>query len=292
MTTGELYRKSVRELESVSDSPSLDAELIFEFVTSLDRTGLFLHEKDELDPDKEEKIKNLIARRKTGEPLSYITGTRGFWKSVFHTPKGVLIPQPDTETLVESAVSKALETENRESFKILDLCSGTGCVGISCALELCGSFKNLSLTLSDISKTAFKAMKENASLILKDKPVSVNCILSDLFDGFEGQKFDMITANPPYIESAVVGTLPAEVQAEPLLALDGGKDGLDLIRRIADLSPLYLRDGGYLLMETGYDQGPRTEALLQHSGFEEVEIIRDLGLRDRVVCGKKLPRQA
>ncbi|MCR5760450.1 MAG: peptide chain release factor N(5)-glutamine methyltransferase [Sphaerochaetaceae bacterium] len=281
MTVGEKYRECIKALEGHSDSPALDVSFFFQEICSLSRSDLILHSSDSLDTEKERKIDKFISLRLKGDPVAYILGHKGFYKSEFYTPRNVLVPQPDTEILVENTISVA--SSFSPEVRILDLCAGTGCVGISSALEISG-FSDVELTLSDISEDAFSAFSKNASKLLPPS-VKVKLLLSDLFDGVEGEKFHIIASNPPYIRSSVIESLPAEVKAEPRLALDGGEDGLALICKMVSQAPDYLEDGGYLLLETGYDQGEDVKKIMEGRGFASVEIKKDLGGRDRVVLG-------
>ncbi len=284
MNLGDKYKLCVKSLEGHSDSPELDTSLFFEEVCSLTKSALVLHASAPLKDEDEKKIDSLVSRRLNGEPVAYILGHKGFYKAEFCTPKGVLIPQPDTETLVESTLSASLTFPDKEELHLLDLCAGTGCVGISVAMELYKN-KTVELYLSDMSEEAYLSFSKNAKALLPSA-VKTHLILSDLFEGVKGKKFQIITSNPPYIKTEVIDTLSPEVKAEPLLALDGGEDGLVLIRRIISEAPSFLAQGGYLLLEIGYDQGEEVKKLFTDNHFTDVEIKKDLGGRDRVVLGK------
>lgn len=284
MTVGEKYRLCTKVLERHTDSPALDVSLFFEDICSLTRTELILHSSTPLTDEQEKKIDECVSSRLRGVPVAYILGHKGFYKSDFHTPLNVLIPQPDTEILVENTVSVSSLFSHEENLSILDLCAGTGCVGISVALEISERLP-VDLYLSDISQDAFNAFTKNATTLLPSS-VRTHFVLSDLFDGVKGKRFQIIASNPPYIRSSVIETLSAEVKAEPYLALDGGEDGLFLIKKIISEAPAFLVPGGFLLLEIGYDQGPEVKRLFEEGPFTDVEIKKDLGGRDRVVLGR------
>lgn len=249
-------------------------------VLNTDRSFVLLNKGKNLSSEDSEKILQLITKRKAGVPLAYVTNQRGFWRNIFYVNEDVLIPQPDTETLVEKAVEFLSKTDSC-SLSVLDLCAGSGCIGISVANELAKLGKKVNLTLSDISKGAYEVFSKNADELL-DKTVTVHKVNADLFEGVQCQKFDCILTNPPYIDSYVIPTLSTEVQAEPMLALDGGKDGLEIVGKIARQSSGYLNENGFVLCEIGYDQGKTaTEIFGQYC--KNTELFKDLGNNDRVV---------
>ena len=219
------------------------------------------------------RLEELVSRRKSGEPLQYILGKWEFMGLPFYTRPCALIPRQDTETLVEQVLKIV-----KPGMKVLDLCTGSGCVLISVlknAPELTGMG-------SDISKTALLVAKENAKL----HEVDAEWVRSDLFDNIT-ETFDVIMANPPYIPTGEILSLMPEVRDfEPENALDGGADGLDFYRKIAGQVKDYLNPGGYVYMEIGYDQGEAVSELMRNAGFTEVEVIKDLARNDRVVKGK------
>ena len=229
-----------------------------------------------------EKILDAYERNKQGEPLAYIVGERAFYRDVFKVRKGVLIPQPDTETLVEEAVNY-LKTISSQSICILDLCAGSGCIGISVAKEIAPFFEKVELYMSDISPVAFECFSENASLLIKQQNIEVHNCKGDLFEPLKDIKFDLILSNPPYIASNVIPSLSKEVQNEPLLALDGGNDGLSFYKRIVQKAPLFLKNKSVLMLEIGFDQAQSVMNLLACKSFCQIEVVKDLGNNDRVV---------
>ncbi len=285
MTLEELYRKCIQIIGSASETPALDARIIAQNALNIEYNSFILHYKDIVEPTTVQTVLALASRRSQGEPVAYLVGHRGFYEEDFKVNKYTLIPRADTETLVELAVELG-KNLSVTPINILDLCCGTGCIGISTAKALAKQNKNVELTLTDLSLEALEVCKENARNILGNIGLECRFGGGDLFEAVKGKKFDLLLTNPPYIASAVIQTLEAQVKREPLLALDGGEDGLDLIRKIAAQAPDYLEKGGYLLMEIGFDQGKAVKALFEAAGFEQVEVKKDLGGRDRVVKGR------
>lgn len=246
------------------------------------QSDLILKKDIEIEENLCNKIIEFYNLNKQGIPLAYLTNKRSFYRDVFHVQKGVLIPQPDTETLVDETVKTAGKF-NKEEISILDLCAGTGCIGISVAKELSSYFKIIRLHLSDISQTAFECFSKNAENLIKEKNIQVFKHKGNLFEDLKTEKFDLIVSNPPYIPSDTIPTLSEEVKNEPVLALDGGKDGLDFYRAIALQAKDFLNHDSFLLMEIGYDQGETVPDIMKKSGYRDIEIVRDLSGNDRVV---------
>lgn len=216
-------------------------------------------------------LNSMVMRRLAHEPLQYILGEWEFMGQRFYVNENVLIPRQDTETLVEIAES----TINKYGFRsLLDICTGSGCIGISVAKRT-----GIAATLSDISVSALKTAERNA--LLNDVPFAI--VKSDMFRDIVG-RFDVITANPPYIESSICNSLQKEVQFEPRIALDGGDDGLKYYRIIRKDFMTHLMPNGILIMEIGYNQGESVPALFADLG--EVNVYKDLCGNDRVVTVK------
>ncbi len=273
---------TVREIINCNSLPSSELRQILSCVLKLDTAALLTHPEKEINNPQLEKINALIESRKNGEPLAYVIQNRFFFRSSFYTPEGVLIPQPDTETVVEQAIDTAKKSFDDSCIRILDICAGTGCIGISVAKELSSVFKDVFLTLSDISEKAFEAFSVNADRLITEKNIHITKICGNLFENIN-DRFNLILSNPPYIRTSVIPTLDSEVQAEPFIALDGGEDGLCLISEIIVKSRNYAMENAYLLMEIGYDQGKDVSSLLKKNSFADVQVFRDLGMRDRVV---------
>ena len=278
MTLLQLYRNSTISLDPV------DVKAIIMQVLDIDGSRFVLDMDKEIPRGELEVLEDCIRRRTDGEPVAYITGQRGFYESIFKVSEATLIPRADTEILVEDAV-RELESKfgQDDEVRILDLCCGTGCIGISVAKVLSEKVKTVYLTLSDLSEDALEVCRENVrTIVLKDNIIS-KTIKSDLFEDIEEQSFDAILSNPPYIRTDVIPTLEKQVQFEPVLALDGGEDGLDFVRKIAGQAKSHLAPAGLLEMEIGYDQGSAASAILKAQGYSEISVIQDLENLDRVV---------
>lgn len=310
MTTEQLYRECSRVIGNASDTPALDARIIIQDALGLDDSAFMLKGPHEVPSIDAERILGMVHSRRDGTPVAYITGHRGFFMDDFLVNESTLIPRADTEVLVEHAIAKskpiiqhktdniAHRPVNRPLFSILDLCCGTGCIGISLAKALAMELEKhnagdlIELTLSDISEGAATVCKQNASNILgacnpcKRSRVCWNTVTGDLFSTVGDSRFDIIVTNPPYIRRDVIPTLDEQVRNEPMLALDGGNDGLDVICRIVEDAPKHLVTGGWMLMEIGFDQGDAVKRMFQAAGFVDVSVEKDLGGRDRVVMGR------
>lgn len=252
---------------------ALDAWYLLQMVCRIERSYYYVHGEEDITQDAQKEYEIAVQKRAEHIPLQYIIGEQEFMGLRFKVNSNVLIPRQDTETLVEQVLKIV-----KPGMKILDLCTGSGCVLISVlknAPELTGMG-------SDISKTALLVAKENAKL----HEVDAEWVRSDLFDNIT-ETFDVIMANPPYIPTGEILSLMPEVRDfEPENALDGGADGLDFYRKIAGQVKDYLNPGGYVYMEIGYDQGEAVSELMRNAGFTEVEVIKDLAQNDRVVKGK------
>ena len=252
-----------------------DAWLLLAMACKIDHTYYYMHIDEEMPEELQHEFEVLIKKRAERVPLQYITGEQEFMGMTFHVNSNVLIPRQDTETLVEEALKVV-----KPGMKVLDMCTGSGCVLISI-------LKNVHGTGGygyDISKQAINVAKENAKL--NDVPAIFE--RSNLFEDVADETFDVIVSNPPYIRSDEIPFLMPEVsEFEPHEALDGKEDGLFFYRKIIQESPDYLTDGGYLLFEIGYDQGWAVSSLMKEAGFEDVCVKKDLARNDRVVCGHK-----
>lgn len=275
MTYRQIYDLCV-EMFKVRGVPeaALDARLILEHVCGTSHHDLLAHPDVIITPEQERDIRALAGKRAERIPLSYLTGTRDFMGLTFDVCEEVLIPRQDTELLVEEALILI-----HDGMRFLDLCTGSGCV----ALSILSYTNDTFCVATDISEKAVEAAKRNADkLRLSDRIRFVNC---DLFPGNE-KRFDLIVSNPPYIRAGEIESLQDEVRRyEPRLALDGGEDGLLFYRRITDMAADHLFSNGYLAVEIGYDQGKAVAGLFRDAGFTAVEVVKDLGGKDRVVKG-------
>lgn len=260
------------------DSPRLDAELLLGHVLGVDRIALIIDAARPLSTPELARYKALHQRRRVGEPVAYLLGQREFYGRSFRVDARVLVPRPDTESLVDVALERTRHVSL--SMRALDLCTGSGCVAITLACERPTSF----VLGVDLSEGALAVARANA---LRLGAVQVGFLPSDLFAGVPARlRFDLITANPPYIADGEIPTLMADVRDfEPRLALAGGIDGLELVRRIVMDAPAYLAEDGVLAMEVGAGQAPDVIALLKQAGYRVVESRRDYGGHERVVSG-------
>jgi release factor glutamine methyltransferase len=261
-------------------SPRLDAELLLAYVLGADRVRLIIDADRPLMKDELTRYRELHQRRRAGEPIAYLLGVREFYGRPFRVDRRVLIPRPDTETLVEVGLTRTRHLDL--AARVLDLCTGSGCVAISLSRE-----RPTTCVLGlDLSPDAIAVARENMVRL-----GAVNCALgvSDLFAALEGRRvhFDLITANPPYIPDEEIPGLQLDVRAyEPHLALSGGADGLVLIRRIVAEAPAHLALGGVLALAVMAGQAPSVRPLLEAAGFVDIEVQKDLGGHERVVSGR------
>jgi len=261
-----------------NDGARLDVELLLGRVLGLDRIGLIMQSERPLAPAELARFRELFKRRRAGEPVAYLLGEREFYGIMLRVDRRVLIPRPDSERLVEVALER---TRSRSMLgNALDLCTGSGCIAIAFARQR----PTWSVTASDISADAVALARDNTQRTGAVRNLRV--VQGSLFAAVTEQRFQLVTANPPYIATAELLQLPVDVRDfEPSLALDGGPDGLALVREIAQRAPQQLAEGGLLAMEIGSDQGPAALEILRALGYRDVQLARDLGGRDRVVSG-------
>jgi release factor glutamine methyltransferase len=275
-------------------TPSLDASLLMAETLHTDRARLVLAWNEPLAGKDRRLFGGLLARRLSGEPVAYILGRREFRGLDFAVNPAVLIPRPDTETLVEAALETAREMAGASGGTVsaLDLCTGSGAVAVALKHEM----PELAVCATDISREALACARGNAARLLPENGIVF--IESDLFAAFgnppenAGQargsrpgRFDLIVSNPPYIPAPVIPSLSPEVRREPLLALDGGEDGLALIGRIIAESPRFLANNGALLLEADPRQMESISAILASHGYNRVQRYNDLSQRPRVIRG-------
>ena len=276
----------------------IDAKELMCYMQGLDRVGLMLRWQDVMQDNQCEAYFDLIARRASRVPLQHITGTQEFMGLTFAVNSDVLIPRQDTETMVEDALELAEKGTLRgqaytDSLKkggdVLDLCCGSGAIGVS----LAKLNSKLHVTCSDLSPAALKVSRMNA---VTNGCKSVKFAESDMFAAFKGKlgnkKFDLIISNPPYIPPAVIEGLEPEVRDhEPMMALAGGEDGLDFYRRIAAEAPDHMKKGAVLMMEIGHDQRDAVKELLRVTGrFDRIIGLTDLAGKDRIVVAQLAPK--
>lgn len=283
MTYRELYEEGKGALAAAEiGEADLDARLLLEFVCGTDRNTLLVYGDREVTVEEETAYRALLAGRADRIPLQQLTGMQNFMGLDFCVNEHVLIPRQDTEILVEEVLRNL-----HDGMRVLDMCTGSGCILIS----LLNYSNNCTGVGADISAEALEVAKENAGRLLKkmspELPAEIEFVQSDLFEHITGQ-FDVIVSNPPYIQTSVIDTLMPEVRDhEPRLALDGSEDGLLFYREIVGESNRYLKQGGMLFFEIGYNQGEAVSRLMEQAGFLEVQVIKDYGGLDRVVCGTR-----
>ena len=258
--------------------PQVDARWMAEDTLGMTRTELKFESDRAIPADALEKLTAMLGRRCAGEPVQYILGSADFMGLKFEVGPAVLIPRQDTETLVEAAMID-LQGRADSNPAVLDLCAGSGCIGLS----LASLAPHAQVTLTDVSREALEIARHNAHAL----SVKAELRHGDLFQAVGRERFDLIASNPPYIPRGELGELQREVQYEPRLALDGGADGLEFYRRIAEGAPKHLKDGGSIYLEVGLGQAADVLALLKATlPCLEAGTVRDLNGVERVVFAK------
>jgi len=276
------------------DTPSLDAQLLLTNVLKISRTTLAARSGEPLSQENTEEFFTLVERRKKGECAAYILGKKEFRGLEFFVNPSVLVPRPDTETLVEAALEILRGSGERgmgsndnktaeNSYRILDMCTGSGAVAVSLKNEM----PWLDVHASDISAEALEIAKENAYRLLGEN--QIHFYQGDLYDALPRSPLpaphSLIISNPPYIPADEIKTLSAEVQNEPRLALDGGKTGLEIISRIIEGSHDFLQRGGFLLLEADPRQMEKIASGLAVNGYYDIKLYKDLSGKERVIGG-------
>ncbi len=279
MNIEEILKKEINNLKQNNiENSTLKVKILLANILNVKKEYLLIHSEEEVKQEDKIKYENNINELIKGKPLQYITNKQEFMGLNFYVDENVLIPQPDTEILVEKAIEIAETTQKN---KILDMCTGSGCIAISLAKNI----NNAQIIATDISNNALNVANKNA--INHNVENKIKFINSDMFNNIE-EKFDIIVSNPPYIETVTINKLEIEVQNEPHLALDGGIDGLKFYKIIANNAFKYLNENGYLLLEIGYNQQESVTQLLQDTGkYKNIETIKDLGGNYRVVIARK-----
>ncbi len=278
MTIRELIAKGEEKLTAagIHDAAN-DARELLSFATGRDRTGLIMYINSEVANETSQRYYDLIAQRAARVPLQHLTGEQEFMGYRFKVTKDVLVPRMDTELLVMEASKRAVL-----GAKILDLCTGSGIIGIALKKICFGA----EVTLTDVSEEALAIARENAEA----NKAEVRIIKSDMFKGLDPKdKYTMIVSNPPYIPASEIEDLEPEVRDhDPMMALDGGDDGLDFYRIIAEQAPDYMKPGAWLLLEIGYDQGETVPDLIRKTGrfMDSIAVFKDLAGNDRVVAAR------
>lgn len=264
-------RAAAAEIDS--DSPRLDAELLLGHVTGWSRTAFRAWPERCLSAAQLAQFQAVLTRRLAGQPVAYILGEQAFWSLPLQVNDTTLIPRPDTECLVETALELPLAPNAR----VLDLGTGTGAL----ALALASERPDWQVTASDAVPAAVALAQSNAQRL----GLAIAVVCSDWFDALAPQQFDLIVSNPPYIAAQDHHLSQGDVRFEPRTALVAGDDGLDDLRRIIAAAPRWLQPEGWLVVEHGYDQAERVQALFAAAGFGAIETRKDYGQQDRLTLG-------
>lgn len=270
--------------ESNIEEANMKAKIILANLLGKNREYLIFHDEEEIEEGLNKIFFEKIERLKKHEPLQYIINKQEFMGLNFYVDENVLIPQPDTENLVEEVIHliKSIIKNNKSEIKVLDMCTGSGAIAISISKYI--ENENVKIYASDISLNAIKIAQKNS---LQNNIFDIEFIESDLFNSIdENLKFDIIVSNPPYIESKIISQLSQEVQKEPIIALDGGEDGLDFYKKIIIEAKKYLNKDGILAFEIGYNQKISVENLFKVNYYKNIYTKKDLADNDRIVVGQ------
>lgn len=272
-TLGEAQAFGRAELAG-TDSPEIDVQILLCFVLECSPVRLMTATEAMLTEAQWQTFSQLIERRKQGEPVAHLTGSRGFWSLDLAVDASTLIPRPDTELLVSLALAKL-----KPGMSVADLGTGTGAIALSLAAER----PDIHVIATDLQADALTLAERNRQ---RHELENVSLIRMAWLGGFQSQVFDLIVSNPPYIEVSDPHLSQGDVRFEPLSALVSGEDGLDDIRQIVSQARRCLKPDGWLLVEHGYDQSQRVQALFVEAGFEQVSAHQDFGGQDRAVMGQ------
>lgn len=286
VTIRELLIEATKDLEDLGiRTARLDAEILLYNILGVERIYLHVYPEKEVGQDHEKLFLDQIEKRKKHMPIQYIINNQEFMALDFWVEEGVLIPRPDTESLVEKVIEIYKDHYSPENVNILEIGTGSGAIIVSLAKYI----ENAKLDGIDISAKAISISKKNAKANKVDHKIefSKGSLFDPLLNKGKEKTYDFIVSNPPYIAKDVMDTLDSGVKDyEPHLALEGGEDGLDFYKDISREAGKYLKDSGYLVFEIGYDQGQAISKLLQENNFEKIDIVKDLAGLDRVVWGK------
>ena len=278
-TVRELLARARAQLDEMTPEPSLDAEVLLAHALGRERSWLYAWPEHRPETGQETEFEDLVRRRAEGHPVAHLTGEREFWSLRLQVTADTLVPRPETELLVETALGLDLPA----AADVLDLGTGTGAIALALAHERPG----WRLTAVDRSAAAIAVAEQNRRRLGFDELLLLQ---GDWFSPLTAdRRFDLIVSNPPYVAQGDAYLERGDLPFEPLQALVSGDDGLDAIRHIAARAPAYLKPGGWLWLEHGYDQAEAVRALLRHQGFTAVTGHRDLAGHDRVSGGRRPP---
>lgn len=276
MTIFNAYNDIKKQLKNAGIEDNIfEAKQIIKHITGYSNEQILSGYQNELSGFQEINLQVIMKQRLNRYPLQYILGKWDFYGRPYKVGPGVLIPRPDTETVIEVCLDII---DKEKPSDVLDLCAGTGCIGITIACER----KNSNVTLAEKYEEAARYIKEN----IKNADGNANILMGDVFESIGAdKKYDLIVSNPPYVSEKDMGNLQPEVEFEPPTALYGGEDGLMFYRAIASNYRDSLKSGGSLVFEIGYDQGEAVKDILLALGFKNVKIKKDYSENDRVVFG-------
>jgi release factor glutamine methyltransferase len=263
----------ILKVNNIEDA-NLKSRLLLAYLLNTNKEYLMIHYEEDVNEKIIQEFKDKIEEIKLGKPIQYITHNQDFMGLHFYVDERVLIPQPDTEILVQETIKKIGQEDLK---KVLDICTGSGAIAVSIK-KICNSAEVIA---TDISEKALEIAEKNAKL----NEVDIKFQKSDMFKNID-EKFDIIVSNPPYIENEIISTLPKEVQNEPYIALAGGEDGLDFYRIIVQNAKKHLVHNGVVVVEIGYNQKESVIKLFEEEGYKEIYSKKDFGQNDRIIVAK------
>lgn len=279
----QLLDNAAQQLSTCSDSPRIDAEVLLQDALQKDLAWLISHNNDQASNDEIKTFEQYVLARFNGQPIAYITGQKWFWRFLLHVNESVLIPRPDTETLVEAALEKI---PDNEQLKIADLGTGSGAIALAIALEK----PKTKVIATDQSTSALAVANKNQQMLLEKYPSlqNIEFIHSNWFEQLYDQCFDCIVSNPPYIDPKDEHLANTDIRFEPTTALVSKKNGLEDLIHLVDNAMTYLNNNGWLLLEHGFDQSNHVAKHMRNAGYQNISSLNDLNGHTRVTLGQKL----